>query len=112
MAKQNPHIKYHKPTRVIQRIETSKREVVLTTRDDDTNGDDLNAVNESEEFDSDEHVENDSDWYDELNVIQMPHLLGPSATKYSPIPVEHQHLSTFLASPPGCYQISIQCKQQ
>ncbi|XP_055318479.1 uncharacterized protein LOC129576794 [Sitodiplosis mosellana] len=98
-------IQMHKPAGVIQRIRPRKRDAIFS------NEIDANSVNdESEEFDSDQHVENESDWHDQLDVIRMPHLLGPSATKHSPIPVEHQHLST---PPPsfGCYKVLIQCNQ-
>lgn len=112
---------FYRPTGVIQRIKPKKRGAVFNERNFD-------SMVESEEFDSDEHIENESDWHDELDVIKMPHLLGPSATKYSPAPLEHQHLSSFFTSPNprelqhrspyptyptmpyfGCYQILVQC---
>lgn len=101
--KQRHRIKMHKPDGVIQRIKPRKREVEFSKEIDSNSMNDL-----SEEFDSDQHEENDSDWYDDLDVIQMPHLLGPSATKHSPIPIEHQHLSI---PPFGCYKLLIQCNQ-
>lgn len=96
-------LRMHEPNGVIQRIKPRKREV------DISKGIDTNSMNDlSEEFDSDEHVENDSDWHDDLDVIRMPHLLGPSATKHSPVPIVHQHLSI---PPFGCYKLLIQCNQ-
>ncbi|XP_031640261.1 uncharacterized protein LOC116352101 [Contarinia nasturtii] len=83
-------IEFYKPASVIQRIKPKKREAILSSE---------------EEFDSDEFIENDSDWCDELDTVRMPHLLGPSATHYSPIPVHHQHLSTFQTFQYGCYQL-------
>lgn len=102
---------FYRPT-VIQRIKPRKRNAVLSEKDVDSMG-------KSEEFDSDEHIENANDWHDELDVIKMPHLLGPSATKYSPVPLKYQHLSTFSTSSNsyrssptfpmfGCYQILVQ----
>lgn len=71
----------------------------------------LDSQHESEEFDSDEHVESANDWYNDLNVVAMPHLLGPSATQHSPVPIEYQHYPTFpiAASPFGCQQLLIEC---
>lgn len=90
-TKQWPRFELYRPGSVIQRIKPKKREALFWNKSD-------------EEFDSDEHIENDDDWYDELDVVRMPHLLGPSATHYSPIPVHHQHLSDFQIIPYGCHQ--------
>lgn len=62
--------------------------------------------NAYEDFDSDEHIENEDDWYDDLDVLSKPHLLGPSATHYSPVPVEFQHRSDF---PFVCSSVFITC---
>lgn len=88
------------PTGAIQRTKPSKR----------TNSGKIgrmNVVDESEEFDSDQHIEDPNDWYDELDIEKMPHLLGPSATVYSSDPKEYQHYS-YTAPPFSCQQILIQ----
>lgn len=59
-----------------------------------------------EDFNSDEHVENEDDWYNDLDVLSKPHLLGPSATYHSPVPVEFQHRSDF---PFICRCVFIKC---
>lgn len=73
----------------------------------------MDFIDKSEEIDSDQHIENSSDWLDELDIVKMPHLLGPSATVYSSNldqsinPMEHQQIS--LTAPPfSCQQILIQ----
>lgn len=66
-----------------------------------------NLLNDSEEFDSDQHIENPNDWHNELDVEKMPHLLGPSATMYSSNPIEHPY-HTFSAPPFSCQQILVQ----
>lgn len=60
-----------------------------------------------DDFDSDEHIENENDWYDDLDVLSKPHLLGPSATHHSPVPVEFQHRSDF---PFVCSCVFITCQ--
>lgn len=114
---------FHRPTGVRQLVKRKKRNALLQ---DDMNekqntiengrdqkqsqnpDDQRNSVDD--EFDSDEHIDNENDWYKHLDVVAMPHLLGPSATEHSPIPVEYQHLSTFpvTANPFNCEQILIQ----
>lgn len=101
---QRPQNKMLHPTGVIQRIRPRNRDAIVSKEIELSKSTD----NMSEEFDSDQHVENASDWHDELDVVQMPHLLGPSATKHSPVPVEHQHLSI---PPSSCYRIMIECNQ-
>lgn len=90
---------------VIQRIKPRKRHAVLE------NTSNSSLITENEEFDSDEHIENEDDWHRELDPVKMPHLLGPSATRYSPVPIEYQHLPSIPMQPPpfSCYQILIQC---
>lgn len=94
-------IPFKEPTGVIQRMKPKKRGIVSKPEATD-------FKEEIEEFDSDEHIENLSDWHDELDVVKMPHLLGPSATKHSPIPAEYQHYSIFSAPPFSCQQILVQ----
>lgn len=89
---------------MIQRSKPSKR-TAMETRKEDVREMDLN--DESEEFDSDQHIENPDDWYDELDIAKMPHLLGPSATVYSTIPTGYQPFS-YTAPPFSCQQILIQ----
>lgn len=60
-----------------------------------------------DDFDSDEHIENENDWYDDLDVLSKPHLLGPSATHHSPVPVEFQHRSDF---PFVCSCVFVTCQ--
>lgn len=69
----------------------------------------MDFLDESEEFDSDQHIEDPNDWHDELDIVKMPHLLGPSATIYSSNPMEftNQHFS-YTAPPFSCQQILIQ----
>lgn len=114
---------FHRPNGVIQRVKRKKRNALSqddinekqnkkedgkVQNQDDPNQDQAHFMDE--EFDSDEHIENENDWYKHLDVVAMPHMLGPSATKHSPIPVEYQHLSTFpvTANPFNCEQILIQ----
>lgn len=106
VKKRRPRIQMHNPSGVIQRIKPRKRNAILSIEIDEN----LWNEEESEEFDSDQHIENLSDWHDELDVVRMPHLLGPSATKHSPVPVQFQHCS----APPQqfpCYKILVQCNQ-
>lgn len=90
--------RFRRPTSVIQKIKPSKR----ITRDAE-----FNSVIDSEEINSDEYIDNEDDWYDDLDVVAKPHLLGPSATYYSPVPIEYQHHSNF---PFSCQQILIECR--
>lgn len=132
--KQRSRIIFHKPAGVIQSIKRKKRNALSEddmnekkyrkkdvvnekpSQNKDQNQDQNEIVTEKkpnlvdEEFDSDEHIENENDWHKHLDVVAMPHLLGPSATKYSPVPVEYQHLSTFpvTTNPFSCQQILIQ----
>lgn len=103
LSKERSRSTFQRAAGVIQRIKPRKR--------DSTFDNDMRFTSESEEFDSDEHIENKIDWHPELDTVRMPHLLGPSATKFSPVPVEYQHLSSFPTrpSPFSCYQILIQC---
>lgn len=105
MPKQQSYSRFHpeKPTGVIQRMKPKKRNTVSKREIIDRY-----SKEESEEFDSDQHIENPNDWHDELDVVKMPHLLGPSATKHSPIPADYQHYSIFSAPPFSCQQILIQ----
>lgn len=106
MIKRRRRIQIHNPSGVVQRIKPRKRNAILSTEIDEN----PRNEEESEEFDSDQHIENLSDWHDELDVIRMPHLLGPSATKHSPVPVHFQH----CPAPPQqfrCYKILVQCNQ-
>lgn len=101
-GKQTSDISSHiSPNGVTQHVKPKRQN---TIQYEDVN----NSTAESEEFDSDEHIENSSDWHEKLDVVQMPHLLGPSATKHSPIPVEYQHYSIFSAPPFSCQQILVQ----
>lgn len=96
---------WHPPS-VIQRIKPNKRNtrnIYFENRNEN-----MNSISDYNEFNSDEHIENKDDWYDDLDVVARPHLLGPSATHYSPVPVEYQHLSDF---PFSCQQISIECHE-
>lgn len=94
----------HEPIGIVQRIKPKKQETVgkIATLPD-------HLIDESEEFDSDQHVENENDWHPELDIVAMPHLLGPSATRHSPaVPAAHQHVSTFSAPPFSCQQILVE----
>lgn len=91
------------PAGVIQRTIPSKR----TTMDTEEENVRMNFMDESEEFDSDQHIEDPNDWHDELDMEKMPHLLGPSATVYSSDPTEYQHFS-YTAPPFSCQQILVQ----
>lgn len=105
-SKKNDEIlrqEFNGPIGILQRIKPKQqelaKEIVSLPHD---------LIDTSEEFDSDELVENKSDWHDELNLVEMPHLLGPSATLHSPVPVMHQHISTFSAPPFSCHQILVE----
>lgn len=76
----------------------------MQTRKEDVQ---MNFIDESEEFDSDQHIENPNDWHNELDIDKMPHLLGPSATVYSSNPKKYQHFS-YTAPPFSCQQIFVQ----
>lgn len=101
--KQQSQILFSKPTGVIQRSKPLRRNAAFTMKDHEQK----DFIGESEEFDSDQHIENLNDWHDELDVIKMPNLLGPSATIYSSNPMENQHYS-FAAPPFSCQQILVQ----
>lgn len=101
----------------IQRVRPKREAIVSKTKVDrvetkkkitDAKKERTDFKSESEEFDSDEHVDNTKDWHDELDVVKMPHLLGPSATMHSPVPLQYQHYSFFSAPPFSCQQILVQ----
>lgn len=94
---------FSSPTGVIQRIKPSRHAAMETEK---VNAE-KSAKDESEEFDSDQHIENPNDWYDEFDDEKMSHLLGPSATVYSSNPIEYQHFS-YTAPPFSCQQILVQ----
>lgn len=88
-------------TGTIQHSKPLKRNAIATKADKQ-----IDSIDESEEFDSDQYIENASDWHDELDIMKMPHWLGPSATVFSSNPVDHQHYS--LTAPPfSCQQILV-----
>lgn len=100
---QQPQNLFSKLAGVIQRTKPSKHNAIDTRKENVQ----TDFIDESEEFDSDQHIENPNDWHDELDIVKMPHLLGPSATVYSSNPMEHQHFS-YTAPPFSCSQILIQ----
>lgn len=95
------------PIGSVQRFKPRKRDAIGKIEPINV-GTSVTNESEEEEFDSDQHIENSSDWHDELDVVKMPHLLGPSATKYSPVPVEYQHLSIFSAPAFSCQNILVE----
>lgn len=94
---------FSSPAGVIQRTKPSKRAAMETEKENVQ----MNVMDESEEFDSDQHIENPNDWHDELDIEKMTHLLGPSATVYSSDPKGYQHFS-YTAPAFSCQQILIQ----
>lgn len=127
-TKKLSRIAIHRPSSVVQRIKPKKRDVVSNANElnmkeqNNENAKLKNQENKSnlvnrEEFDGDENendyndIENENDWYKELDTVAMPHLLGLSATKHSPVPVEYQHLPSIpltTNNPFGCQQLLIQ----
>lgn len=126
LPKKRLRIAIHRPSSIIQRIKPKKRDVGsdanelnMKEQHDEKNKNQENKTNSMnrEEFDGGENendfndIENENDWYKELDTVAMPHLLGLSATKHSPVPVEYQHLSSIpltTNNPFSCQQLLIQ----